>query len=80
MKAGKQVNVNNVIALWELVGSVRSRVSNVIEDLEELNELNLNLPEGVTEEQKQSSETLGNTIDSLHLQYRAIRAYYAAER
>ena len=80
MKAGKPVNVNNVIALWELEGSVRSRVSNVIEDLEELNELNLNLPEGVTEEQKQSSETLGNTIDSLHLQYRAIRAYYAAER
>lgn len=80
MKAGKQVNVNNVIALWELVGSVRNRVSNVIEDLEELNELSLNLPEGVTEEQKQSSETLGNTIDSLHLQYRAIRAYYAAER
>lgn len=55
-------------------------MSNVIEDLETLNELNLNLPEGVTEEQKESVGVLENAVDSLHLFYRAIRAYYAAER
>ena len=55
-------------------------MSNVIEDLETLNELNLNLPEGVTEEQKESAGVLENAVDSLHLFYRAIRAYYAAER
>ena len=55
-------------------------MSNVIENLETLNELNLNLPEGVTEEQKESAGVLENAVDSLHLFYRAIRAYYAAER
>lgn len=59
---------------------VRNRVSNVIEDLETLNELNLNLPEGVTEEQKKSAAMLESAVDCLHLFYRAIRAYYASER
>ena len=36
--------------------------------------------EGVTEEQKESAGVLENAVDSLHLFYRAIRAYYAAER
>lgn len=52
----------------------------MIEDLETLNELNLNLPEGVTEEQKKSAAMLESVVDSLHLFYRAIRAYYASER
>ena len=52
----------------------------MIEDLETLNELNLNLPEGVTDDHKESAGVLENTVDSLHLFYRAIRAYYAAER
>ena len=49
---------------------VRGSASNVVEALEELNTLNEALPGG---------ETLAGRIDALHLQYRAVRATYAAQ-
>ena len=52
----------------------------MIESLEELNRLNNELPVGETDEQKQKSESLIDFIDYLHLKYRAIRSYHAAER
>ena len=52
----------------------------MIESLEELNRLNNELPFGESEEDKQACEMFSDHIDNLHLRYRAIRAYYAAER
>lgn len=51
----------------------------MIETLEELNQLNNALPVGETEAEKQKTEALAMSIDSLHLQYRAVRAVFAAE-
>lgn len=59
---------------------ITNRSSNVIESLEELNRLNNELPFGESEEDKQACEMFSDHIDNLHLRYRAIRAYYAAER
>ena len=53
-----------------------NRSSNVIESLEELNKLNNELPEGTAQE----SEAFADSIEILHLKYRAIRAFYASER
>lgn len=50
--------------------AVRRSASNVVEALEELNMLNEALPGG---------EELAAAIDALHLQYRAVRASYAAQ-
>ena len=52
----------------------------MIEGFETLNELNNELPEGVDDQSKQENSHLTETIDYLHLEYRAIRAYYAGER
>lgn len=59
---------------------IRDRASNVIEGLETLNQLNNELPEGTDEKSKEENTHLTETIDYLHLKYRAIRAYYAGER
>ena len=56
------------------------RASDVNEGFETLNELNNELPEGVNDQSKQENSHLTETIDYLHLKYRAIRAYYAGER
>lgn len=51
----------------------------MIDALEELNQLNNELPEGNTEEEKAKTEMLATSIDTLHLLYRAVRALYASE-
>jgi hypothetical protein len=53
--------------------------SNVVDSLEDLNDLNNSLPTGEGVE-KEKTESLVNSIDFLHLQYRAARAIYASER
>ena len=55
------------------------RASNVIDALEELNQLNNELPAGNTEEEAAKVDRLANSIDTLHLLYRAVRALYASE-
>ena len=55
------------------------RASNVIDALEELNQLNNELPAGTTEEETAKVDRLANSIDTLHLLYRAVRALYASE-
>ena len=51
----------------------------MIDALEELNQLNNELPAGNTEEETAKVDRLANSIDTLHLLYRAVRALYASE-
>lgn len=49
----------------------------MIDALEELNQLNNTLSEGISESEQASTHRLTEAIDHLHLLYRAVRAYYA---